>query len=172
MLPLCCANGAVLVLAANFASAFATLQTSLSPTRLCAFVCGKAAASPSDWLGAVHTPASAACAVQEAHARGLPATPGTLSTGAETTSGLGTAGGRQACEVGAVADMRTLGWLPIRNGCIRNRPKQLALAALQLQTRQLCWSVFGLRNDSFIQMLLEVAVLSLRPSPLPQAWHS
>ncbi|PRW32567.1 vacuolar sorting-associated 52 A isoform A [Chlorella sorokiniana] len=30
--------------------------------------------------------------LKEAHARGLPATPGTLSTGAETTSGLGTAG--------------------------------------------------------------------------------
>lgn len=35
--------------------------------------------------------------VQEAHARGLPATPGTLSTGSETTSGLGNTGeGRAA----------------------------------------------------------------------------
>lgn len=33
-----------------------------------------------------------AATLKDAHARGLPATPGTLSTGAETTSGLGTAG--------------------------------------------------------------------------------
>ena len=31
--------------------------------------------------------------LQEAHAKGLPATPGTLSTGTETTGGLGSAGG-------------------------------------------------------------------------------
>ena len=50
------------------------------------------------------------CSVQEAHAKGLPATPGTLSTGAETTGGLGSAGGWGRLEVG----MGGGGWCYLR----------------------------------------------------------